>query len=297
MALIGQFGVGFYSAFMVSDEGRGPVAQGRARRRPGAGSRTARASSRSSRRRSASRGTTITLHLFPEADAEYAERPRLAQHRQDLFRPHRAADRARGARQGGRRSIPRRRSGRALSAEITDEQYREFYHHVAHSFDEPWLTLHAKAEGTLRIHELLFVPATKPFDLFDPRARTGSSSMCGASSSPMTARSCCRPICASCAASSIQRGSAAQCQPRDAAEEPDAGADARPDRAARPRRAREEGEGRARGIREVLGEFRRRAQRGALRGRRASRAAARRSSRFRSRRATGSSRSRTMSRA
>ncbi len=53
-------------------------------------------------------------------------------------------------------------------AEITPEQYREFYHHVGHGFDEPWLTLHNKAEGTYEYTTLLYVPSTKPIDLFDP---------------------------------------------------------------------------------------------------------------------------------
>ncbi len=53
-------------------------------------------------------------------------------------------------------------------AEITKEQYDEFYHHVAHAFDEPWLTLHNKAEGIYEYTTLLFVPGAKPFDLFDP---------------------------------------------------------------------------------------------------------------------------------
>ncbi|HUN52010.1 MAG TPA: molecular chaperone HtpG, partial [Candidatus Sulfotelmatobacter sp.] len=53
-------------------------------------------------------------------------------------------------------------------AEITAEQYKEFYHHVGHAFDEPWLTLHQKAEGKLEYTMLLFVPSDKPFDLFNP---------------------------------------------------------------------------------------------------------------------------------
>jgi molecular chaperone HtpG len=53
-------------------------------------------------------------------------------------------------------------------AEITEEQYKEFYHHVGHGFDDPWLTLHARAEGVLEYTLLLFVPSQKPFDLFDP---------------------------------------------------------------------------------------------------------------------------------
>ena len=56
-------------------------------------------------------------------------------------------------------------------AEITEDQYKEFYHHVAHAFDEPWLTLHAKAEGTYEYTSLLFVPSAKPFDLFDPQRK------------------------------------------------------------------------------------------------------------------------------
>src|SRR6185312_3649868 len=56
-------------------------------------------------------------------------------------------------------------------SEITPEQYKEFYHHVAHSFDEPWLTLHNKAEGKIEYTNLLFVPGAKPFDLFDPQRK------------------------------------------------------------------------------------------------------------------------------
>jgi molecular chaperone HtpG len=56
--------------------------------------------------------------------------------------------------------------------EITAEQYKEFYHHVAHAFDEPWLTLHNKAEGVLEYTSLLFVPSAKPFDLFDPERKS-----------------------------------------------------------------------------------------------------------------------------
>jgi molecular chaperone HtpG len=57
-------------------------------------------------------------------------------------------------------------------SEITAEQYKEFYHHVGHSFDDPWLTLHNKAEGVLEYTSLLFVPSTKPFDLFDPERKS-----------------------------------------------------------------------------------------------------------------------------
>ncbi len=57
-------------------------------------------------------------------------------------------------------------------AEITQEQYNEFYRHVGHGFDDPWLTLHNKAEGVLEYTSLLFVPSEKPFDLFDPERKS-----------------------------------------------------------------------------------------------------------------------------
>src|SRR5262249_21176456 len=59
-------------------------------------------------------------------------------------------------------------------SEITPEQYKEFYHHVGHSFDDPWLTLHNKAEGVLEYTNLLFVPSRKRFILFNPKRKTGS---------------------------------------------------------------------------------------------------------------------------
>ncbi|MBR2922945.1 MAG: molecular chaperone HtpG [Alphaproteobacteria bacterium] len=53
-------------------------------------------------------------------------------------------------------------------AEITKEQYRDFYQHISHNFDDPWLTLHFKAEGNLEYTGLLFVPKKAPYDLFQP---------------------------------------------------------------------------------------------------------------------------------
>jgi molecular chaperone HtpG len=53
-------------------------------------------------------------------------------------------------------------------SEITAEQYKEFYHHHAHAFDDPWLTLHWRAEGKIEYNSLLFVPSAKPLDLFHP---------------------------------------------------------------------------------------------------------------------------------
>ena len=168
MALIGQFGVGFYSAFMVSEKVE--VLSRKAGEEKawlwvsdGRGEFTVEPAEKPSR------GTTITLHLFPDA-TEYAEGARLRQivktYSDHIALPIVLVE------DGKETTI---NTAAALwtrpKSEITAEQYREFYHHAAHSFDEPWLTLHAKAEGTLQYAMLLFVPATKPFDLFDPQRK------------------------------------------------------------------------------------------------------------------------------
>lgn len=53
-------------------------------------------------------------------------------------------------------------------AEITKDQYKDFYQHISHNFDEPWLTLHFKAEGNIEYSGLLFIPSKAPYDLFQP---------------------------------------------------------------------------------------------------------------------------------
>ena len=165
MALIGQFGVGFYSAFMVADEVEvlsRKAGEDRAWRwvSDGKGEFTVEPAEKPGR------GTVITLHLMADA-AEYLETARLRQIVK-TYSDHVALPILLEA-EGKRETL---NTAAALwtrpKSEITAEQYREFYHHAAHSFDEPWLTLHSKAEGTFQYTTLLFVPGTKPFDLFDP---------------------------------------------------------------------------------------------------------------------------------
>jgi molecular chaperone HtpG len=165
VALIGQFGVGFYSAFMVSesvevlsrkageDEAWRWVSDGR-------GEFTVEPAAKGAR------GTEITLHLH-EADAEFADPERLKRIIK-TYSDHIALPIVLEAL--GKKETVNQAAALWMRprADITAEQYREFYHHVGHSFDEPWLTLHNKAEGTYEYTTLLFVPSTKPFDLFDP---------------------------------------------------------------------------------------------------------------------------------
>ncbi|HEY3918215.1 MAG TPA: molecular chaperone HtpG [Stellaceae bacterium] len=168
VALIGQFGVGFYSAFMVASEVEvvSKMAGEEIAHRwlsNGKGEFTIEEAAREKR------GTTITLHLN-EADEEYAEPDRIRQivkkYSDHIALPI-VLDHA------GKEETLNAASALWMRprAEITAEQYKEFYHHVAHAFDEPWLTLHNKAEGTYEYATLLFVPGTKPFDLFDPQRK------------------------------------------------------------------------------------------------------------------------------
>ena len=58
-------------------------------------------------------------------------------------------------------------------SEITQEQYKEFYHHLSKNFDDPWMTLHFKAEGNMEYTGLLYIPRQAPYDLFQPDKKNG----------------------------------------------------------------------------------------------------------------------------
>jgi molecular chaperone HtpG len=165
VSLIGQFGVGFYSAFMVADKvevlsRKGGDSEGWRWTSDGKGSFTIEPAA------NVPRGARITLHMR-EGDDEYLEPERLRQivkrYSDHIALPIVLADANKEETINSASALWTR-----PRAEITPEQYKEFYHHVGHSFDEPWLTLHAKAEGVLEYSFLLFVPSSKPFDLFDP---------------------------------------------------------------------------------------------------------------------------------
>src|SRR5580700_10513240 len=169
MCLIGQFWVGFYSAFMVADRvevlsRKAGEEQGWRWESDGKGEFTIEPEP------NLKRGTRITMHIR-EGDEEYLEPHRLQQivktYSDHIALPIVLAD-------GGTEETVNTASAlwTRPRAEITEEQYKEFYHHVGHNFDEPWLTLHARAEGVVEYTYLLFIPSSKPFDLFDPERKT-----------------------------------------------------------------------------------------------------------------------------
>ncbi len=160
-SLIGQFGVGFYSAFMVAD--RVEVTSRAAGSEEawlwaseGQGNYTLAPAERDQP------GTTIVLHIKSDAD-EFLEPYRL----ETIIRKW--ADHITVpitvARDGKDVAA---NEGTALwrkpKADVTEEAYTEFYRHLGHYFDKPWMTLHWRAEGAMEFTALLYVPGSKPFE-------------------------------------------------------------------------------------------------------------------------------------
>ncbi|MGY0711964.1 molecular chaperone HtpG [Azospirillum argentinense] len=164
--LIGQFGVGFYSAFMVADQvevltRKAGETQGWRWLSDGKGEFTI------SDVADLPRGTQIKLHLR-EGDDEYLEEHRLSAIVRK-YSDHIAIPILFGEGEDAKPLNSASALWMRSKNEITAEQYTEFYHHVGHAFDDPWLTLHWRAEGAIEYTNLLFVPSSKPFDLFDPK--------------------------------------------------------------------------------------------------------------------------------
>lgn len=166
MSLIGQFGVGFYSAFMIADQvqvysTRAGENHGWLWTSDGKGSFTVAESADAP-----ARGTRIVLQVKAD-EKDFLDEHRLRsvvkKYSDHIAVPILLGDEATESVNAASALWTRSKS------EISEEQYKEFYHHVGHSFDEPWLTLHWRAEGVIEYTGLLFVPQQRPFDLFDPR--------------------------------------------------------------------------------------------------------------------------------
>ncbi len=169
--LIGQFGVGFYSAFMVAEKVEILT------RKAGEDKAWKWISNGTdgfeiSEAQKESNGTEITLFL-KEAEKQYTDTIYLRQIIR-LYSDHIGYPIVLNLGKAGEETV---NTGSALwarnKAEITKDQYNEFYHHVSKNFDEPWMTLHFKAEGNLEYTGLLFIPSTQPYDLFQPDRKNG----------------------------------------------------------------------------------------------------------------------------
>jgi molecular chaperone HtpG len=173
--LIGQFGVGFYSAFMVAE--RIVVTSHRAggseawtwSSSGGAGFEVKPASEEDAKR--VTRGTEIVLHLKSDA-AKYLEGYEIERivgaYSDNIQFPIELVPEEGEPRQINSASALWQRS----KSELKPEDYTQAYKSIAGAFDEPAMTLHYRAEGRYSYAVLLFAPSTKPFDLFEP-ARKG----------------------------------------------------------------------------------------------------------------------------
>ncbi len=179
--LIGQFGVGFYAAFMVAD--RVVVLSRKAGEERGwiwaSDGRTGFTVEEAEQL--PPRGTAVTLHLKEDA-LEFLDPQRIEgivrRYSDHITFPILLEVRPEPGDTETKQHEPRQINTASalwtrLKREITEEQYREFYHHVAHAFDDPWLRVHFTAEGVLSYTALLFVPSLRPFDILDPRRRHG----------------------------------------------------------------------------------------------------------------------------
>jgi len=183
--LIGQFGVGFYATFMVADRvvlttRRAGETEATRWESSGEGTYTIETLDE------APQGTTVTLHLKPEDKddqlhdytEEWKIREIVKRYSDFIAWPIRTTTERPGESDGETTSeVVTLNSMKALWArprsEVTDDEYKEFYKHVSHDWNDPLDIIHMKAEGTFEYEALLFVPAQAPFDLFMRDARRG----------------------------------------------------------------------------------------------------------------------------
>jgi molecular chaperone HtpG len=169
--LIGQFGVGFYSAFMVSESitvitskaGEKEVYEWHS---DGKGEYSIENSTQELKR-----GTKITLKI-KESELEFLELHKI-KHIIRTYSDH-VAFPIELTEDDNESEIINKASAiwTRSTSEVTQKEYEEFFNHVSHFPGKPWLTLHNKAEGMIEYTNLLFIPDTKPFDLFHPDRKT-----------------------------------------------------------------------------------------------------------------------------
>ena len=183
-ALIGQFGVGFYSGFIVADkitvESRRaglPASEGIRWESTGEGDFTVEKIDR------AQRGTDITLHLR-EGEDDFLTNWRLKaiirKYSDHVSLPIQMLkeewDNESKTMKTGT-ELETVNQANALwarnKADITDEQYREFYKHITHDLNDPLSWTHNKVEGRTEYNQLLYIPKEAPFDLWDRNKRGG----------------------------------------------------------------------------------------------------------------------------
>ncbi|MGY2341375.1 molecular chaperone HtpG [Pseudomonas sp. SDO5532_S415] len=181
--LIGQFGVGFYSAFIVADKvdvfsrrAGSPASEGVHWSSKGEGEFEVATIDK------AERGTRIVLHLKSGED-EFADGWRLRniikKYSDHIALPIELPKEVAAAEGEEKPAVEWETVNRASAlwtrprTEVKDEEYQEFYKHIAHDFENPLSWSHNKVEGKLEYSSLLYVPARAPFDLYQREAPKG----------------------------------------------------------------------------------------------------------------------------
>ncbi|MCC8929248.1 MAG: molecular chaperone HtpG [Rhodococcus sp. (in: high G+C Gram-positive bacteria)] len=188
--LIGQFGIGFYSTFMVADKVTlltRKAGESTATRWESTGEGTYEISDVDG----AAQGTSVTLHLKPTDEEDhlydYASESKIKQlvkkYSDFISWPIRidVEKRVKAEEEGAEDTVTIEtetiNSQKALwtrpKDEVSEEEYKEFYKHVSHAWDEPLEVIPFRAEGTFEYQALLFIPSQAPFDLFMREGKTG----------------------------------------------------------------------------------------------------------------------------
>ena len=182
--LIGQFGVGFYSSFIVADKvtvrsrkAGAPANEGVEWVSAGEGEYTVADIDHPGR------GTEVTLHLRAEQEDllnGWKLREILRKYSDHIALPIRMAqekwdEEVKAMKPTGEEETVNQASAlwARPKSEVTEEEYKAFYQHVAHDYQEPLTWVHAKVEGRQEYTQLLYVPSQAPFDLWDRNARHG----------------------------------------------------------------------------------------------------------------------------
>lgn len=177
--LIGQFGVGFYSSFIVAD--KVTLTTRRAGQPQDSATRwesDAQSGYTLEHVTKATRGTEIVLHL-KEDEKEFANSWRLrsiitrySDHIPFPVKMLKTDDEGKITSEWEAINKANALWTRSKS-EITEAEYQEFYKHIGHDWENPLAWTHSKVEGTLEYTSLLYLPAKAPFDLFEPKQRNG----------------------------------------------------------------------------------------------------------------------------
>ena len=183
--LIGQFGVGFYSTFMVADRvtlltRRAGEEIGTRWESSGEGTYTIESVDE------AAQGTTVTVHLKPKDEEdhlfdytdEWKIKEIVKRYSDFIAWPIRTTVESPGAEgEEPTSEVVTLNSMKALWArpksEVSEDEYKEFYKHVSHDWTDPLETIQMKAEGTFEYEALLFIPSQVPFDLFTRDGKRG----------------------------------------------------------------------------------------------------------------------------